>query len=286
MSLRSSRRYFALGLLVVLGAAGCGVDGDLAPPPAEPLVISSEAPTAEPIVIESEAPRSTESEPSASAITAPESSTAPPAIEPQAQDSEAGQTGQAAEAERSAVLAQLETVAVKGRAPRTDYDRDHFGRGWKDPDRNGCDARNDILRRDLVGAVSKPGTQGCVILTGVLEDPFTGQTIEFVRGQDTSAEVQIDHVVALSDAWQKGAQQMTPEERVEFANDPLNLLAVDGPTNASKSDGDAATWLPPHRGFRCDYVARQTAVKAKYDLWMTVAERDAVRGIVTTQCPA
>lgn len=93
-------------------------------------------------------------------------------------------------------------------------------------------------------------------------------------------------MVALSDAWQKGAQLMSPEERVEFANDPLNLLAVDGPSNASKSDGDAATWLPPNRGFRCDYVARQTAVKAKYDLWMTAAERDAVRGIVTTQCPA
>ncbi|MEV4900074.1 HNH endonuclease family protein [Citricoccus sp. NPDC055426] len=189
------------------------------------------------------------------------------------------------EARQSDVLAQLETVAVKGRAPRTGYDRDHFGRGWKDPDRNGCDARNDILRRDLEDAVAKPGTQGCVILSGHLEDPFTGEIIEFVRGQDTSTEVQIDHVVALSDAWQKGAQLMDPDERVEFANDPLNLLAVDGPTNSAKGDGDAATWLPPNRGFRCDYVARQTAVKVKYELWVTSAERDAIRRIVTTQCP-
>jgi hypothetical protein len=189
------------------------------------------------------------------------------------------------DARRATVLAQLDTLAVKGRAPRTDYDRDHFGRGWKDPDRNGCDARNDILRRDLEGAVAKPGTQGCVILSGHLEDPFTGESIEFVRGQDTSTEVQIDHVVALSDAWQKGAQQLDPDERVEFANDPLNLLAVDGPANSAKGDGDAATWLPPNRGFRCDYVARQTAVKAQYELWVTSAERDAIRRIALTQCP-
>lgn len=189
------------------------------------------------------------------------------------------------EARQAEVLAQLDGLDVKGRAPRTSYERDLFGRGWKDSDRNGCDARNDVLRRDLENAVAKPGTQGCVILSGLLQDPFTGNSIEFIRGQDTSTEVQIDHVIALSDAWQKGAQLLDPEERVEFANDPLNLLAVDGPTNSAKGDGDAATWLPPNRGFRCDYVARQRAVKAKYELWVTAAERDAIRRIVTTQCP-
>lgn len=118
-----------------------------------------------------------------------------------------------------------------------------------------------------------------------LRDPFTGETIDFVRGQGTSTLVQIDHVVALSDAWQKGAQLLSAEERLDFANDPLNLLAVDGPTNASKGDGDAATWLPPNKGFRCDYVARQTAVKAKHGLWMTRAEHDAIHRILSTQCP-
>ncbi|MFC4428915.1 HNH endonuclease family protein [Citricoccus alkalitolerans] len=191
-----------------------------------------------------------------------------------------------ARGETSTVLVQLEAIPVKGRAPQTGYDRDLFGSGWQDPDGNGCDARNDVLGRDLTETISKPGTHGCVITSGVLHDPFTAQTIDFVRGQDTSTHVQIDHVVALSDAWQKGAQLMEPDERAEFANDPLNLLAVDGPTNAAKGDGDAATWLPPNYAYRCDYVARQSAVKAKHGLWMTQAEHEAIRRIVTTQCPA
>jgi len=182
------------------------------------------------------------------------------------------------------LLEQLATVDVKGRAPKTGYERDEFGSGWKDPDRNGCDARNDMLRRDLRDVELKEGTNGCVVLAGTLDDAFTATEIDFVRGPN-SGDVQIDHLVALSDAWQKGAQRLDEEERVLFANDPLNLLAVDGPSNSSKGDADAATWLPPNRGFWCDYVARQTAVKAKYELWMTAAERDAVEGVVTERCP-
>ena len=282
MSPRATLRSAGLGLLLAVTVTGCGVPGSATPAPAEPLVIGSEAPTPEPTTIGSEALLSLiEDEPSAS--TPPTSRTASPEIEPHGQGPESAWRP---EARQVTVLAQLETLAVKGRASQTGYDRDLFGRGWKDPDRNGCDARNDILQRDLEDAVAKPGTQGCVILSGVLQDPFTGDTIEFVRGQDTSTDVQIDHVVALSDAWQKGAQSLDAEKRVQFANDPLNLLAVDGPTNSAKGDGDAATWLPPNRSFRCDYVARQTAVKAKYELWVTAAERDAIRSIVTTQCPA
>jgi hypothetical protein len=182
-------------------------------------------------------------------------------------------------------LAQLETIAIKGRAPKTGYDRDLFGNGWKDPDRNGCDARNDILNRDLTFTAHKPGTHACVVTSGVLADPFTATTIHFVRGNATSTAVQIDHVVPLSDAWQKGAQQLAPEQREAFGNDPLNLLAADGPTNGAKGDGDAATWLPPNKSFRCEYVAIQTAVKAKYGLWMTQAEHDVIQRILTTSCP-
>ncbi|MGM0930642.1 MAG: GmrSD restriction endonuclease domain-containing protein [Actinomycetota bacterium] len=180
-------------------------------------------------------------------------------------------------------LEQLATIEVKGRAPKTGYSRDQFGNGWKDPDRNGCDARNDILARDLTNEVLKAG--GCVVLSGKLADPFTATTINFIRGNKTSTAVQIDHVVPLSDAWQKGAQQLAPNQREAFANDPLNLLAVDGPTNGSKSDSDAATWLPPNKAFRCEYVALQTAVKAKYQLWMTKAERQAIKNILSTSCP-
>ncbi|KSU66218.1 deoxyribonuclease [Arthrobacter sp. NIO-1057] len=173
---------------------------------------------------------------------------------------------------------------MKGRAPKTGYDRDLFGRGWGDPDRNGCDTRNDILARDLDVDTFKDGTRACVVLTGTLVDPYTDTTIDFVRGQGTSNAVQIDHVVALSDAWQKGAQQLSAEQRLEFANDPLNLLAVDGPTNASKGDSDAATWLPPNRGFWCEYVTRQIEVKHKYDLWMTKAEHTRSGEIIEERC--
>lgn len=182
-------------------------------------------------------------------------------------------------------LAALASLPVKGRAPMTGYTRQQFGQAWADTDRNGCDTRNDILRRDLTGLVLKAGTNGCLVLRGTLHDPYSGRIIQFVRGPGTSTAVQIDHVVALGDAWQKGAQRLSLARRTELANDPLNLLAVDGPTNLAKGDGDAATWLPPATGFRCSYVARQVAVKSKYDLWVTPAERDAIQRILLT-CPA
>ncbi|WP_342022715.1 DUF1524 domain-containing protein [Arthrobacter citreus] len=179
---------------------------------------------------------------------------------------------------------QLETLPIKGRAPKTGYDRDQFGPSWADVDRNGCDTRNDILARDLTAVVYKDGTKECVVASGTFADPYTGTTISFVRGNETSTAVQIDHIVALSDAWQKGAQQLSAEERRQFANDPLNLMAADGPANGAKSDADAATWLPANKAFRCGYVARQIAVKANYRLWMTQAEHDAAAGVLAT-CP-
>lgn len=180
-------------------------------------------------------------------------------------------------------LAALVQLPVKGRAAKTGYERALFGQAWLDTDRNGCDTRNDVLRRDLTRDVLKADTNGCVLLSGRLDDPYTGTVIDFVRGQGTSSAVQIDHVVALSDAWQKGAQQWSGATRATFANDSLNLLAVDGPTNQSKGDGDAATWLPA-RSYRCAYAARIVAVKKAYGLWLTAAERDALAGILAG-CP-
>lgn len=172
----------------------------------------------------------------------------------------------------------LERLPVKGRASKAGYDRDEFGTAWADTDHNGCDTRNDILKRDLSGETFKSGR--CVVATGTLRDPYSGRTIRFVRGPGTSNAVQIDHVVALSDAWQKGAQGLDEAKREQLANDPLNLLAVDGPLNQAKSDSDAATWLPPVKGYRCQYVARQIAVKAKYRLWVTTAEHDAMKKVL------
>jgi len=180
-------------------------------------------------------------------------------------------------------------LPIKGRAPKTGYDRAAFGPAWTDNSsapggHNGCDTRNDILRRDLVDVTLKPGTHGCLVLTGTLPDPYLGTTIPFVRGVGTSTAVQIDHVVALGDAWQTGAQQWDAGKRVAFANDPRNLLAVDQHSNAQKRDADAASWLPHDKAYRCAYVARQVAVKAEYGLWVTRAEHDAIAGILAG-CP-
>lgn len=180
-------------------------------------------------------------------------------------------------------LTALDSLEVKGRAPKTGYEREEFGQAWSDDvtvdfGHNGCDTRNDILRRDLdpESLVLKEGTHDCVALSGTLHDPYSGQDIEFQRGAQTSRAVQIDHVVPLADAWQKGAQQWSPEKRRDFANDPRNLLAVDGPLNQQKSAGDAATWLPPNKDFRCEYARRIVEVKAAYELWVTEAEKDAL----------
>jgi Protein of unknown function (DUF1524) len=180
--------------------------------------------------------------------------------------------------------ATLETLPVKGRAPKTGYARDQFGVAWADVDRNGCDTRNDILKRDLTGIVYKVGTRSCVVASGVLVDRYSGETINFVRGNITSMAVQIDHVVALSNAWQTGAFKLSVDQRKAFANDPLNLFAVKGSLNQQKSDGDAATWLPPLKSFRCAYVAQQIAVKAKYSLWVVPPEKAAMVAILL-KCP-
>ena len=189
-----------------------------------------------------------------------------------------------AEAAISAAEMALDKLVVKGRAPKTGYARDQFGQRWADVNRNGCDTRNDILQRDLSNLVFKPGTRNCVVASGDLVDPYSGKLINFVRGEKSSMEVQIDHVVALSNAWQTGAFKLTLAKRTEFANDPLNLLAVYGPLNSQKQDGDAATWLPPQKSYRCKYVARQISVKAKYGLWVTPPEKSAMKGILA-KCP-
>ena len=188
------------------------------------------------------------------------------------------------EASTKTAVAVLETLSVKGRAPKTGYERSQFGPAWSDVDRNGCDTRNDILYRDLTSKTFKFGTQNCVVLTGVLSDPYSGEKISFVRGVGSSMDVQIDHVVALSNAWQTGAFKLSYDKRIAFANDPMNLLAVKGRLNSQKGDGDAATWLPPRKDIRCAYVAQQIVVKAKYNLWVTSAEKAAMVALLD-RCP-
>ena len=178
----------------------------------------------------------------------------------------------------SEALTALNGLKVAARGTMSDYDREGLFGGWIDADGDCEDTRQEILNRDLRDVVS---ADGCRVDSGVLDpDPYTATTIDFVRGPATSSDVQIDHVVSLGNAWVTGARRLTQDQRVELANDPLNLLAVDGPTNQAKSDKAADAWLPPNVDFRCEFVAIQIAVKAKYDLWVTAPEKTAMSEVL------
>lgn len=175
----------------------------------------------------------------------------------------------------------LEKLPVKGRAPKTGYSREEFYSNW--PTIDGCNLRQRIIRREL-GDTATLSSDNCTVIAGEYDEPYTGKHQIFHVKEEITKGIQIDHVVALSDAWQKGAQQLDPAARHNLATDPLNLLAVDASTNQQKSDGDAATWLPPNKKFRCQYVARQVSVKYKYNLWITEAEKSAITQVLTN-CP-
>ena len=173
----------------------------------------------------------------------------------------------------------LEKLEVKGRAPKTGYSREEFYSGW--PTVDGCNLRQRILKREFGDTAV---LEECNVVAGEFDEPYLGEHMKFATRDEIAKGVQIDHVVALSDAWQKGAQNIEREKRYELATDPLNLLAVDAVTNEKKSDGDAATWLPPNKKFRCQYVARQVSVKYKYKLWVTEAEKTAISEVLKN-CP-
>lgn len=164
-------------------------------------------------------------------------------------------------------------AATYGSSAGGKYQRDAFGPAWADVDGNGCDTRNDILARDLTDVTYKAGDD-CVVASGTLHDPYTGKVIEFKRGRGTSKAVQIDHVVALSDAWNDGADAWSDAKREQFANDPDNLLAVDGPANNAKRDKDPSQWLPSNTSYQCDYTKHYIEVATRYELNIPDAVRD------------
>lgn len=242
-------------VLVLAGCGGAATGG----------VNSASGPAMSVVPFESSAGMSTGASPELSA-------------EPQAVAEPAAAAPAVAPARGTAMAAALD-LAVKGRAPMTGYSREQFGPAWADVDRNGCNTRDDMLRRYLT-ALSP--ASGCEVSRGVLQDPYTATRITYVRGG--ASEVDIDHVVAMGNAWVTGAWRWDYATRVAFANDPLNLLPVDAYANRQKGDGDAATWLPSNTSYRCDYVARQVAVKQKYALHVTSAERDAIVRVLKA-CP-
>lgn len=177
----------------------------------------------------------------------------------------------------------LEVLATIPVQPRTEWDGPFdrvgsFGEGWGDPDGNGCDARNDALQANMED--ERLLGDGCRVAEGTLNDLYTGDQVPFVKGDETSDDVQIDHVVALYNAWRTGAQNLSFEERMRLANDPLNLQPTADWVNDGKESKDASQWLPPDASYQCTYVARQIAVKATYRLWVTQAEHDAMADVL------
>ncbi len=252
-SSRATKVLVTVGVVVVLAAGGLATPGEVDQVAASPQ--TSQASTPEPTPTPTPTPPST---PRPTPTPTPTAAATPG-------------TGTAA----ALVLA----LTVKGRAAKTGYDRDQFGPAWVDVNRNGCDTRNDMLITHLT---DRQMSGSCKVLAGTLADPYTATSIRFVRGGDS--EVDVDHVVALSDAWQKGAAPWPYAKRVAFANDPLNLQPTDAGANRQKGDSDAASWLPPNKAYRCAYVARQAAVKKKYGVWVTRAERDIMLAVLR-KCP-
>lgn len=286
-----------VGVASAVLLAGCGgaAGAEGGPRPTSTVTVTAAAVTATAPAVEATPPAVTVPGPTVTRTAEPATVTAEPVTEtaepvtvtvtgagPGATPGDAAGAG-------SDALAALESLPVRERASKAGYDRSEFGSEWTDAvrvngGRNGCDTRNDILRRDLRELVVTEGTQGCVAQTGVLDDLYTGEALPFERGTDSGSQIHIDHIVSLSNAWQTGAQDLSVEQRTDLANDPLNLLATAGRANQQKSDGDAATWLPPNRGARCPMVAHQVAVKVKYGLWVTPPEADAARRVLG-DCP-
>lgn len=193
-------------------------------------------------------------------------------------------------AAKSRLLALLHEVTVVPSRPNVPgYERDCgpgegcvFGTAWNDDTsaplgHNGCDTRNDVLRRDLTDIEVDADTNGCVVRSGTLLDPYTGRAIDFVRGYYTSTDVQIDHLIPLAAAWDLGAWEWSPERRAAFANDVEHeLLAVDGPSNLSKVDSTPASWLPPNKAFRCEYGTLYLEASIFWDLPITAADADVL----------
>lgn len=177
-------------------------------------------------------------------------------------------------------LAQLEQLTITEPSSTTKYVRDYFGQKWADVDRNGCDTRNDILARDLTDLTFKPGTRDCVVLSGVLYDRYTDETIQFVRVSEGYQPVQIDHVIPLSVAWASGSESWTLDKREQFANDPLNLQTTTA--NQQKGDSTPSRWMPESATAACEYSARYVTVLDAYDLTVTADDAAALRATLTS----
>lgn len=179
--------------------------------------------------------------------------------------------------DKRAALELIDEVRTAPRGRKDTYDRALFGQRWSDDTsdpiygHDGCDTRNNILERDLADERHEPGTNDCVVVSGTYTSPFSGERQTFAKQMADAHHV--DHVVALSYAWQMGASDWDADTRRDFANDPLNLIVVESSLNLAKGDSDPASWLPPYKDGRCAYAVRFAAVSVEYDLPNTPANK-------------
>jgi hypothetical protein len=252
------KKYYPLLTLVAIAWVFSSCGGSDNPTPTESIVTS---PNVQP-----------SNTPTASPTTTPTSSSSSQPTP------EASPSATASTSEPSSALVVAQGLTVRGRAADTNYSRDAFGSAWKDVDRNGCDTRNDILKRDFTTSVFKAGTGDCKVIGGTWTDPYSNESYTF---NEAPSGAQIDHMVALKNAWQMGADLWNDQMRVEFANDPLNLRVTIASLNQQKSDSNAASWLPPYKPGRCDFIATQVAVKAKWELYVTSSEKQVFIDILS-----
>lgn len=175
-------------------------------------------------------------------------------------------------------LAELPVTGRGGAGPA--YHRDAFGTAWADTDHNGCNQRDDVLLRDAVPGTVTVGRQGACdhdVLAGTWIDPYTGRrlVLDDLKDLSQAQAIQIDHIVPLGEAWVSGASGWDDDRREAFANDLRELIAVDGPTNAAKSDDDPAAWRP-RRAFQCAYAVRWVTTKWRWHLRIDVSEKRAL----------
>ncbi|ONM46983.1 HNH endonuclease family protein [Nocardia donostiensis] len=158
-----------------------------------------------------------------------------------------------------------------------------FGPAWSDEHtgpggRDGCDTRNNVLARQLTEVIHRPGTRDCVVVSGTLADPYTGERIEFRKA--AAGDVPVDHVYPLAAAWDFGASGWPDDLRVRFANDlDYNLLVTTRDANQAKGDSTPSEWLPPSRPGHCFYAGKYLSVAIRYDLPVTTADHTVLRGI-------
>ncbi|WP_431972254.1 HNH endonuclease family protein [Nocardia sp. bgisy134] len=208
--------------------------------------------------------------------------------------------GQVAPAPGSPSRAQLEQLLAEVRviAERTrpgGYERGCgngqgcvFGPSWTDDyegpgGHDGCDTRNNVLAAQLTDVRFREGTRDCVVVSGTLDDPYTGDRRAFRKAD--AGDAQIDHVYPLAAAWDMGASTWPPQRRVLFANDvETNLLATSARVNQAKGDGTPSEWLPPSRADHCFYAGRYLTVAVRYDLPVTEADNATLHDIART-CP-